>query len=116
MLQATIDGDLVLLTEPGGAGSAAAARVLAALRASSAAAAVACGPVTDTLKVVDADGQIRGTAERDAYRVLQPPAAVRAAALGAGDRAPAALPDLAGILAAVVAAGGTVLAVDGGTG
>jgi 2-C-methyl-D-erythritol 4-phosphate cytidylyltransferase len=44
-----------------------------------AAGAVAVRPVTDTLKWVDAEGVIAGTADREGYRVICSPQAYRAA-------------------------------------
>jgi 2-C-methyl-D-erythritol 4-phosphate cytidylyltransferase len=60
--------------------------------------AVAVRPVTDTLKWVDADGMVTGTADRERYRVVCSPQAYRPAVLraaGAPDD-PAGLPAFAG--------------------
>jgi 2-C-methyl-D-erythritol 4-phosphate cytidylyltransferase len=55
--------------------------------APSAVGAVPLGPVTDTLKRIDADGAVVGTVDRDAYRTVHVPQAYRAAGLRAALRA-----------------------------
>jgi 2-C-methyl-D-erythritol 4-phosphate cytidylyltransferase len=61
-----------------------AAAVLAELLATGCAAVVPVLPLTDTVKLVDADGLITATPDRAGLRVLQTPVAVRAELLGPG--------------------------------
>ena len=76
---------------------------------------VVAGPVTDTLKLVDGGGVVRGTADRDQHAVLLSPVALTPhtlqAALGSleGTDVAAVTPEV--LLAAVADAGGTVVAV-----
>ncbi|WP_276307350.1 IspD/TarI family cytidylyltransferase [Amycolatopsis antarctica] len=58
--------------------------VVAAIRAG-APAAVPVEPVTDTIKVIDADGVVTGTRDRAGLRCVQSPRGFRAATLLAGD-------------------------------
>ena len=77
--------------------------------------AVVAGPVTDTLKLVDADGVVRGTADREAHAALLSPVALTPDTLQAaltrlrGTDVASVTPDV--LLAAVAAAGGSVVPV-----
>jgi 2-C-methyl-D-erythritol 4-phosphate cytidylyltransferase len=66
--------------------------------------------VTDTIKVVDADGNVLSTPDRDALRAVQTPQAFRADALRAAHRAGAEGTDDASL---VEASGGRVVVVPG---
>ena len=76
---------------------------------------VAAAPVTDTLKLVDADGVVRGTADREAHATVLSPVALTPATLQAalatlrGTDVGAVTPEV--LLRAVVAAGASVVPV-----
>jgi hypothetical protein len=98
---------------PDGTLAAAVRAVLGAVRPG--VAAVACAPVTDTLKVVGRDGVLHATADRDRHADLRGLLALGPDTLGA---ALPALPDPRtaspdSLLRAVVSTGGTVLPVEG---
>jgi len=85
LVAASGDADTVVVQDPlyPLAPAALAGAVVRALEAPGepAAAVVPVRPVTDTLKWVDEDGAITGTADRDRFRLVCGPAAYRAAAL-----------------------------------
>jgi len=67
-------------------------------------------PVTDTLKLVESDGALCGTADREHHRYVTAPLVTRLGALRAARRRSPVAASTAEILAALVAAGATVVA------
>jgi len=113
------DNPVALVHGPGWPVAApdAVARLLAALDGhATAAVAILLAPQTDTLKSVDAARLVTGTVDREGFRAVLSPVAVRPALLPAGARTPAApggpLPDAAAVLASARAASCTIAEVE----